>query len=65
MMILALYNLLSMSRMPTHLPTLRDLLLAHSMQWYKKPWFIGPFEYLAESDDHWSQLTRYWCMLGG
>ncbi len=28
------------SRRPTSWPTLRDLLLAHRVQWYKEPWFI-------------------------
>ncbi len=33
-----------MSRRPTYLPTLRDVLLAHVVLSYKKPQFIDPFE---------------------
>ncbi len=42
MLVLALYNLLNTFRRPTHLQTLRDLLLAHRVQWYKEPQFIDP-----------------------
>ncbi len=33
------------SRRNTHLLTLRDILLAHRVQWYKEAWFIHSFEY--------------------
>ncbi len=36
-----------MSRKPTYLPTLWDLLLAHMVQWYKEPWFINTFGCLS------------------
>ncbi len=47
MLMLFLYNLTNMSRRPTHLSTLMDLLLAHRVEWCKESWFIDPFEYLS------------------
>ncbi len=36
-----------MSKKPTDLPTLWDLLFARRVQWQKEPWFIDPFEHLS------------------